>query len=208
MIPAIDLSAYSAAANATDTARAAAAAQLDAACSQVGFFQMHVPGLAAAAERLLQRCREFHGQPEAVKQAVASTLSPIRRGYNVTWESEGGSCAAKPGVDPPDPKETFMLGSEGDASPMHGPNLWPAEEAMPGWKAAVEADWARMLAGARTLAHALAAALGEPADAFAEALALPATVLVMLRYDPARLAGGSSTGCGAHTDCGFLTLLT
>jgi isopenicillin N synthase-like dioxygenase len=79
---------------------------------------------------------------------------------------------------------------------------------MPGWKAAVEADWARMLAGARTLAHALAAALGEPADAFAEALALPATVLVMLRYDPARLAGGSSTGCGAHTDCGFLTLLT
>jgi isopenicillin N synthase-like dioxygenase len=28
----------------------------------------------------------------------------------------------------------------------------------------------------------------------------------VLQYDAARLVSGS-TGCGAHTDCGFLTLL-
>jgi isopenicillin N synthase-like dioxygenase len=100
-----------------------------------------------------------------------------------------------------------------------------------------------MLAAARTLAKALAAALGEPEHAFDDAMHAPASVLILLRvggtsalvtfmflgslhsvlyanltinmqlctrqYDPAKLAGGSenNVGCGAHTDCGFLTLL-
>lgn len=103
-------------------------------------------------------------------------------GYNATWASDGGSCAAKPGVDPPDPKEIFMLGSEGDASPMHGPNLWPAEGALPAdWERSVRDDWATVLAAGRVLAVALAAALGEPEDTFDEAMEQPATVLIMLR---------------------------
>ena len=207
-IPAIDLSAFTDGSSSSAEARAAAARELDAAAERIGFFYMRQPGLAEAAGRLLRRCVEFHAQPSDLKLAVRNTLSPLRRGYNVAWESGGGSCAARPHIDPPDPKETYQLGSEGDGiSPMHRPNLWPSEDALPGWREAVEADWAAMLRGAKVLATALAAALGEPPSAFDEAMATPATVMVMLRYDATKLAEGSSTGCGAHTDCGFLTLL-
>ena len=205
-LPAIDLSCFAADCGTADE-RAAAAALLDAAASQVGFFHMHVPGVAEAGERLLRHCRQFYSQSSEDKSAVAKELSPIRRGYNCTWATDEGSCATKRGVDPPDPKEVFMLGSEGDASPMHGPNLWPSQSTLPEWKAGVQADWDTMLHGARILARALAAALGEPTSAFEEAMRDPATVLIMLRYDPTRLCSGSSIGCGSHTDCGFLTLL-
>ena len=100
-----------------------------------------------------------------------------------------------------------MLGAEGTSSPMHGPNLWPCEEDLPGWRASVQRDWDIMLRAARTLVVALAAALGEPAATFDEAMRDPASVMILLRYDPAHLAAGSRVGCGAHTDCGFLTLL-
>jgi isopenicillin N synthase-like dioxygenase len=213
-------------------ARDATAWRLDQASSQVGFFYVALPGLAEAAARLLQRCREFHDLPEATKMAVSSKLSPIRRGYNMTWRpGNGGSCAARAMIDPPDPKEVMMLGSEEVAregeeeeegaeaaataaarreihnghSPMHGPNQWPDATALPeGWRQGLERDWATLLLGAKTLAIALARALGEPPDAFAEAMREPATVLILLRYDATRLSSGSTTGCGAHTDCGFL----
>lgn len=200
-IPALDLSAFLPSSG-TDEERAAVAATLDDACSSVGFFYVCLPGLAEAAERLLERCREFHALSVEVKRAVSSE----RRGYNETWKTGGGSCAAKPGVDPPDPKSVFRLGSEGDSSPMHMPNVWPDEGVLPGWRAALEQDRAIMLTGARTVALALAAALGEPADAFGEAMRDPAANMILLQYDTAHVVSGR-TGCGAHTDCGFLTLL-
>ena len=59
-LPRIDLTCWS---DPTGTfeARAAAATALDKACASVGFFYIHMPGLAEASDRLLQRCREFHG---------------------------------------------------------------------------------------------------------------------------------------------------
>lgn len=223
-IPAIDLSCFESSSADAVVARKAAAQALDRACSQIGFFYLYLPGLEDAAVRLLKRCHEFHDLPEDVKMSVSSQLSPMRRGYNVTWKpGNGGSCAARAYVDPPDPKEVLMFGSEeldttGDItrseksstihngkSPMHGPNLWPDPEVLPeGWRASLESDWSTMLGGARTLAKALAAALGEPPDVFDEAMREPATVLILLRYDASKLTAGSSTGCGAHTDCGFV----
>lgn len=221
-IPVIDLSSFRDEAGDSAT-RDAVALRLDHAASEVGFFYLSLPGLAEAASGLLKRCNEFHDLPEMEKMAVSNRLSPLYRGYNVTWRpGNGGSCAARATIDPPDPKEVMMFGSEelgegGGAtrralhngrSPMHGPNLWPAPAALPeGWRAALEDDWATLLAGARTLAVALARALGEPPDAFEEAMRAPASVLLLLRYDSARLVPGSTTGCGAHTDCGFLTFL-
>jgi isopenicillin N synthase-like dioxygenase len=124
LIPAIDLSAFADPSSDADGSRRAAAAKaLDDAASDVGFFHIRIPGLADAAQRLLAACRQFHSLPIEAKRSVSNELSPMRRGFNAVWDSQGGSCAAKPLVDPPDPKETFMLGSEGDTSPMHGPNL-------------------------------------------------------------------------------------
>lgn len=188
-------------------ARASAAAALDAAAASVGFFYLRVPGAAEAGCRLLERCREFHALSSEAKESVAAHRNRLYRGYNATWASGGGSCAAEQD-DPPDPKEVFMVGSEGDSSPMHGPNQWPRPDLLPsGWRSDLERDRAILLEAARTLSQALAAALGEPPDAFDDALRDPTSVLILLRYDPARLVRGSSTGCGAHTDCGFLSLL-
>ena len=89
-IPEVDLTCYVDDA-ATDEARAAAAAALDETAERVGFFYLKLPGLSEAAERLLERCQEFHSQPAFVKSAVSSELSPLRRGYNATWQSGGGS---------------------------------------------------------------------------------------------------------------------
>ena len=229
-IPAVDLSSfcYERTPSAEDAlAQAAAAKALDHACSQVGFFYLALPGLAEAAARLLQRCHEFHELPDAVKMTVSNQLSPMYRGYNVTWQpGNGGSCAARATIDPPDPKEVMMFGSEepreaavgaddepteaqgiihNGRSPMHGPNLWPDPSALPeGWREGLEEDWASMLAAARILAKALAKALGEPPNVFDEAMRQPASVLILLRYDASKLLPGSNTGCGAHTDCGFL----
>ena len=84
-IPAIDLAAFSEpSCDANRSCRAAAARELDAAASQVGFFHMRLPGLAEAAQRLLSRCKEFHAQPAEAKSAVASSLSPLYRGERRT----------------------------------------------------------------------------------------------------------------------------
>ena len=102
-IPMIDLSSW-ADPTATDQDRSAAAQTLDEACSEVGFFYMRLPGLAEAAERLLVHTRALHSLSPEEKEKIASHLSPAYRGYNCTWATGAGSCAARPG-EPPDPKE-------------------------------------------------------------------------------------------------------
>jgi isopenicillin N synthase-like dioxygenase len=84
-IPAIDLASFLADAatvgafvgdaDALAAARNHTAATLDEAASSVGFFFITLPGLATAAETLLQRCREFHALPTEAKATVANTLS-------------------------------------------------------------------------------------------------------------------------------------
>ena len=114
-IPTIDLSCFqrsSGNAAEDEMARDATAWRLDQASSQVGFFYVALPGLAEAAARLLQRCREFHDLPEATKMAVSSKLSPTTW---VQYDVETGQRRVLRGqamIDPPDPKEVMMLGSE------------------------------------------------------------------------------------------------
>mmetsp|Transcript_25223 Transcript_25223/g.68321 ORF Transcript_25223/g.68321 Transcript_25223/m.68321 type:complete len:373 (+) Transcript_25223:71-1189(+) len=216
-VPIVDLSHFHESAHAASPAdRASAAASLDAAATDVGFFYVSIPGLAEAGDRLLARCREVHALPQAEKDSVMSSKSTHHRGFSQTWKSGQGSCAMRPGEGPPDPKEAFVLGSEGeDLSPMHGPNQWPSEEVLPGWRDAVQEDRDVFLGAARAIARAMATALADRGtasaseDVFAEAMREPPASIVMLRYDPAwRSASGTSrVACGAHTDCGFFTLL-
>jgi isopenicillin N synthase-like dioxygenase len=205
-IPVIDLSPF-AHANSRAAQRAACAAELNTACEAIGFFYVSLPGLAEAGASLMECCREFHTLPVHVKQEVSASLSPFRRGFATTWAGDGGSCASGIGCAPPDPKEMFVLGSEGTSSPMHGPNLWPSAANLPDFESKVRGAWASMLQAAKVLSIALAAALGEPDGTFDEAMRDPASVLLFLKYDPGKLSPGSAVGCGAHTDCGFLSFL-
>jgi isopenicillin N synthase-like dioxygenase len=171
----------------------------------------------------------FFGAPQAVKDALAAANSPLYRGY-VGAGSLAHSCA--PGQDSAgkeatgDAKESMTVGMEapaspGSPSPMHGPNQWPGEQDVPGFEGAVRAYVAAGLRAATAVARATAAALGQAPDWFDPSLTDPVAQLVMLRYPGVAAGGGAGgggagaggeasdtpAGCGAHTDCGLITLV-
>lgn len=100
---------------------------------------------------------------------------------------------------------------------MHGPNVWPDPQELPGWQQEVHAYFAAMLDLSRVIARGLALSLSLPEAFFTDKMRDPVAQLLMLRYPPMpkppQQAGGADqqqrqyVGCGAHTDCGFLTIL-
>jgi isopenicillin N synthase-like dioxygenase len=59
---------------------------------------------------------------------------------------------------------------------------------------------------ARTVSVGLAISLALDEGYFGERCLNPVANMVMLRYPP-QASTGEGTGCGSHTDCGFLTIL-
>ncbi|MDE1464254.1 isopenicillin N synthase family dioxygenase [Spartinivicinus poritis] len=114
-------------------------------------------------------------------------------------------------VDPEntrDFKECFDFGQEtSEVSPFFGPNLMPQQPER--FKAVFEQYRNAMLDLARQLIRAIALSLGLPADYFAKLQTKPITIQRLLHYPPQQ---GEITmkefGIGAHTDYGFLTILS
>ncbi|XP_022999509.1 2-oxoglutarate-Fe(II) type oxidoreductase-like isoform X1 [Cucurbita maxima] len=117
-----------------------------------------------------------------------------------------------------DYKEGYYIGIEeknpGDDSggemPFYGPNIWPAEDLLPGWRKIMEKFHREALEVARAIARLIALALGLENDFFdkSEMLGEPIAVLRLLHYEgqisePAK----GIFGAGAHTDYGLITLL-
>ena len=72
------------------------------------------------------------------------------------------------------------------------------------------AGFAQLLSAARLLMQALALALGLPEQFFRDRCLDPAARMCLFRYPPMAggdEAAGTQRGCGAHTDCGFLTFV-
>jgi hypothetical protein len=100
---------------------------------------------------------------------------------------------------------------------MHGPNVWPDPTELPGWEQQVQTYFTAMLHLSRVIARGLALSLSLPESFFTDKMRDPVAQLLLLRYPPAprpqgvaAAAGGQEqhyVGCGAHTDCGFLTIL-
>jgi isopenicillin N synthase-like dioxygenase len=105
---------------------------------------------------------------------------------------------------------------------MHGPNVWPDTQALPGWQEGVQRYFSDMLELSRVVARGLALSLSLPPAFFTDRMQDPVAQLLLLRYPPppAPSGGGGAdgseqqqqqqqqyVGCGAHTDCGFLTIL-
>lgn len=100
---------------------------------------------------------------------------------------------------------------------MHGPNVWPDPTELPGWEQQVQTYFTAMLDLSRVIARGLALSLSLPESFFTDKMMDPVAQLLLLRYPPApkaqgvgAAAGGQEqhyVGCGAHTDCGFLTIL-
>jgi isopenicillin N synthase-like dioxygenase len=192
-------------------ARNKAAQSLDACCRAHGFFYLIGHGVPTTLrDALFAQSRAFFDFPLDVKTRWHIDQSGISRGYDpVGWQSlEVGM--------PADLKESFYLGVDrgpDDALvmagvPNQGPNQWPDESLLPGFRLTSTA-YARELANlGRLVLSLLAESLKLPENYFDAFLTDPMPVLRLLHYPPAEQAlQDGQVGSGAHTDWGSVTLL-
>jgi isopenicillin N synthase-like dioxygenase len=180
-----------------------AAALIDRACRDVGFFAVSDHGADdAIRQQVIALAAEFFSQPVEAKSQVAMTASG---GAWRGWFPLGGELTS--GV--PDAKEGFYVGRHQPGvlgRAMHGPNVWPAHP--PALAPAVDAWMASMEALGQRVLSLMAVGLGLDDDFFSSTLTRDPTVLFRLfRYPPNDPQAGDRWGVAEHTDYGLLTLL-
>jgi isopenicillin N synthase-like dioxygenase len=197
-----------------DLGSASAPEQVDAACREIGFFQITGHGVPAdVIGAMLEAAGRFFDEPAEVKAACRPPSPSINRG----WSPIGvESLAYSLGVEaPPDLFEAFNTGHEVDyTDPVHvahrdgffAPNLWPTT---PGFKEAFLAYFEELTALGHRLTAVVARALGMPEDFFVGKTDHSPDVLRVNWYrgnDAVRAVPGQQR-MGAHTDYGVLTIL-
>jgi isopenicillin N synthase-like dioxygenase len=194
--------------------------QLDAALREVGFVTVRNHGIADdVRDRYFDAIREFFAMPIADKEAIAIGRSPCHRGYvGVGTEALDGALGnaddAIGTAAAGDLKETLDTGIDhGPDHPevlagtaLHGPNQWPD---LPGFREAVEAYRAAVVAVSERIHEVMAVGLGLRADHFAAQPGETMYHLRLIHYPPQDRVtpAPGQWGCGAHTDYGTLTVL-
>ena len=185
---------------------------IGAACRAHGFFYVvgHGidPTLGPGLEDLSHR---FFALPEAVKQRYAMPLGGRAwRG----WFPLGGELTS----GRPDWKEGLYLGSELGADhprvragmPLHGANLLPGDDVLPGFRETIAAWMAAVTALGHRVMAAIARSLELADDYFARRYTADPLILFRIFLYPSRpVPEGFDVrdGVGEHTDYGLLTLL-
>ena len=173
-------------------------------CENVGFLYVRNHGVAAdLVGAAYKMAKEFFDLPFESKDRLNVKYSgEALRGYIPLYGEN---------VDPEntrDFKECFdMAEDRGKVSPFFGPNQMPDD--LPGFAGVMERYHAAMLDLGRKLVSAIALSLDLPADYFESRQRDPITIQRLLHYPPQ--SGEISTGeigIGAHTDYGFLTILS
>ena len=202
-IPIIDVGALVAG----SAGRQAEAARIGEACRESGFFYVVGHGVdTALVRRVHDLGQQFFAQELEAKRRVRMALGGRAwRGYfPVGGELTSGR---------PDHKEGLYFGEElaadhplvRAATPLHGPNLFPAEPA--GLRAAVLDYMAALTRLAQRLVAGLALSLGLEESYFAERLTgEPLILFRIFNYPPP--ADPMRWGVGEHTDYGLLTILS
>jgi isopenicillin N synthase-like dioxygenase len=93
-----------------------------------------------------------------------------------------------------------------EGKPLQGPNQWPSEAELPGFRATIDRYVAEMSALARELVGAITVSLGLPSDSMSRYFENPTTFLRLLHY-PTQPEEAGLFGSAPHTDYGFITLL-
>ena len=207
-VPVIDLTPWL---GGDETARAAVAAEVDAALQSVGFFLITGHGVPDELRgRVRAQARAFFALPRQAKQRYAVTVAG--RG----WLPPGveANAYAEGTQTPPDLKESFAVGADqptGDPD-VDGywfrPNVYPPE--VPGLQPAVVGYLARMRELADELLVVCAAALGLKRDFFTGYTGHATHTMNINWYPPMTLAGQPEPGqfrIGPHTDFGTVTIL-
>jgi isopenicillin N synthase-like dioxygenase len=194
-----------------EAARAAVAAEVDAALRSVGFFLITGHGVPDELRaKVRAQARAFFALPDEIKRRYAVTVGGrgwLPPGVEANGYAEGTQT-------PPDLKESYAVGADqatGDPE-VDGywfqPNVYPAE--VPGLRSAVVAYLARMRELADELLVLCAAALGLERGFFTRHTSHPTHTLNINWYPPMTLAGRPEEGqyrIGPHTDFGTVTIL-
>ncbi|KAK9840485.1 hypothetical protein WJX74_010490 [Apatococcus lobatus] len=144
------------------------------------------------------------------KLDIAASKSKIYRGYTAMADEKLDAGNQSQG----DTKEGLYIGREvaADAEEasksFHGPNQWPPEDLVPGFRVAMEAYQAAMMQLAFRLLRLLALALKLPPEGLHADFDRPIATLRPLHYGPEISDPEKGIfGCGAHSDYGVLTIL-
>lgn len=197
--------------------RAEVAAALDAACVDVGFFEVIGHGIAPATiEAMSVATERFFSLAPEHKQRCAPSRPEVNRGYAARGTE---ALAYSVGVArPPDLFEAFNIGPDevdlgnpavvAERHRWFAPNLWPAE--VPELRPALVAYLASARSVADTLMEVFATALGMPDNWFTRFTTHSTDTLRVNHYetqpgDPEPLPG--QLGMGEHTDYGMCTVL-
>ncbi len=188
------------------------AAELRDYLENVGFLYIKghdVPRQSVEAVR--EAGKRFHALP--LEEKLKIKMDKNFRGYiPINTSTIVTSSVAK--VTKPNQSESLMLMHEVAADdpaalaekPLQGPNQWPDEAAVPGFRATIETYVAQMNALGRQMLDAITLALGMPRGSIAPHFEKPTTFLRLLHYPTQREEDGLF-GSAPHTDYGFITLL-
>ena len=191
----------------TGADRGAFAERLRAVCHEVGFFRLVDHGVDPAfLDDYFGALRRFFALPEPTKAQIDKINSPWFRGWERVGAELTDNCV--------DHREQIDVWTELDPRPrgvepaylrLEGPNQWPDEAVVPGFRQLVERFQREMAAIADELLAAMAIGLGLHADHLHRLFGERRMSLVKLIHYPPTPAGGA--GVNAHHDTGFLTLL-
>jgi isopenicillin N synthase-like dioxygenase len=194
--------------------RLAVAAQIDAACRDIGFLVVTNHGISPELIRTVSdQSRAFFELPLATKRRVDRPADNAVRGYSAVGE-EGLSYSLEEAA-PGDLKESFSIGPPNApndeyhrgpaAGPHFEPNVWPD---LPGFRPAYEAYFAAMSALAERLMQLFALGLKLPEHFFDDKINEHISMFRVLSYPPQLeppLPG--QLRAGAHSDYGSLTVV-
>ncbi|HEY7299351.1 MAG TPA: 2-oxoglutarate and iron-dependent oxygenase domain-containing protein [Xanthobacteraceae bacterium] len=196
-IPTIDLSATFAGGEA---ARQKAAADIGAACRNIGFFYVARHGIEQSlVERAFAESKRFFAQSDIAK--CRCSKRPGTNGYEPMETQRLDS------ESPPDLKESFNFSALAKpGTPDHVLNIWPHD--LPGFREALESYHQKIRALGRHVSGLIALSLGMPYTFFDPTFENQKAALRLLRYPPQPAnAKFNQLGAGAHTDWGWITLL-
>jgi isopenicillin N synthase-like dioxygenase len=186
--------------------RAELCRQVGRLCHEVGFFYVVNHGIPESVSAdYLHVIKSFFALPREVKQTIDKNGSPQFRG----WEELGSELTN----NQVDYREQIDIGVERDMLPdpdpyymaLVGPNQWPPEALIPGFRACIDDYFTRLAAVERQILRVMSLALGLEERHIERVFgANPSPYLKLIRY-PRTRAGGH--GVGTHKDSGFLTLL-
>ena len=190
-----------------DVARA-----IHAACRWHGFFYIVGHGIDESLGRQLETLsHRFFALPETIKARFAMPLAGRAwRG----WFPLGGELTS----GRPDWKEGLYIGSDLPEShprvragvPMHGRNLLPDDDVLPGFASTIDTWMAAVAALGQRVLEAIAISLELPPAWFCERWTNEPLVLFRIFLYPSRPVPehvDAPYGVGEHTDYGLLTLL-